>query len=502
MITSPPASDLDRAMALLAQDKTEEAVQLTAKVAGAPGASHQALAAHSQVLKVLRRHEEALVFDRQAIDRFPRSPVAWHNLAATLGDMGRGDESRAAVERGMSIGLDGPQSWSVYARALMSVGEHDLAEKAYVEARRRAPADVRLSAEYANYVWMRRGDLSLAQQAMDTAFHAGAPPGEPLLTKAKLFEAAGQPEKAAQLLMAGAASMPRDLALQLAAAQAAVEQGLLADAERLAKGAEVLAPRRPGVLNQLAIVYLATGRPALALDKARRGLALAPRNQSLLGWAATAARMVGAPLYAQLYDYDRLVATYDIDTPEGWPSLEAYLADLSATLKRLHVYTQHPSNQSVWGGAQTMQNLVGSSEPAIRAFFAAIDAPIRKHMAQLGQGDDPHRARNTGDYRVEGAWSVFLKPGGFHKDHFHSEGWLSSAFYVETPDAALDREDRQGWLRFGQPPIRTQPPIAADHYVRPKPGRLALFPSYMWHGTVPFTTNETRLTMAFDAVPA
>ncbi len=115
---------------------------------------------------------------------------------------------------------------------------------------------------------MRRGDLSLAQQAMDTAFHAGAPPGEPLLTKAKLFEAAGQPEKAAQLLMAGAASMPRDLALQLAAAQAAVEQGLLADAERLAKGAEVLAPRQPGVLNQLAIVYLATGRPALALDKA------------------------------------------------------------------------------------------------------------------------------------------------------------------------------------------------------------------------------------------
>jgi hypothetical protein len=72
---------------------------------------------------------------------------------------------------------------------------------------------------------------------------------------------------------------------------------------------------------------------------------------------------------------------------------------------------------------------------------------------------------------------------------------------VETPDVALDREDREGWLRFGQPPIATVPPLLADHYVRPKPGRLALFPSYMWHGTVPFTTDEKRLTIAFDLVP-
>ena len=31
--------------------------------------------------------------------------------------------------------------------------------------------------------------------------------------------------------------------------------------------------------------------------------------------------------------------------------------------------------------------------------------------------------------------------------------------------------------------------------------RLALFPSYMWHGTVPFTGAKPRLTFAFDLVP-
>ena len=170
---------LERATALLEQDKLDQAVVYSARAADMAGASHQALATHSQILKLLHRFPEALVYDQQAVDRFPRSGVAWHNLAATLGDMGRAAESKAAIERGFSLGLDGPHSWSVYARALMSLGEHEAAEKAYVEARRRAPADVRLAAEYANYVWMLRGDLKLAQSAMDTAFHAGAPPGEP-----------------------------------------------------------------------------------------------------------------------------------------------------------------------------------------------------------------------------------------------------------------------------------------------------------------------------------
>ena len=36
--------------------------------------------------------------------------------------------------------------------------------------------------------------------------------------------------------------------------------------------------------------------------------------------------------------------------------------------------------------------------------------------------------------------------------------------------------------------------------IEPKPGHLVLFPSWMWHGTVPFTQGE-RLTVAFDVRP-
>jgi hypothetical protein len=41
------------------------------------------------------------------------------------------------------------------------------------------------------------------------------------------------------------------------------------------------------------------------------------------------------------------------------------------------------------------------------------------------------------------------------------------------------------------------PPLAT---VEPKPGRLVLFPSFLFHGTRPFASGE-RLTIAFDLVP-
>jgi hypothetical protein len=37
--------------------------------------------------------------------------------------------------------------------------------------------------------------------------------------------------------------------------------------------------------------------------------------------------------------------------------------------------------------------------------------------------------------------------------------------------------------------------------VAPQPGRLVLFPSMLWHGTVPFSARAERLTIAFDVVP-
>ena len=55
---------------------------------------------------------------------------------------------------------------------------------------------------------------------------------------------------------------------------------------------------------------------------------------------------------------------------------------------------------------------------------------------------------------------------------------------------------------LAQPPFPTSPSLEPLRYEKPEPGKLVQYPTYMWHGTVPFTGDETRLTIAFDVVPA
>jgi len=47
----------------------------------------------------------------------------------------------------------------------------------------------------------------------------------------------------------------------------------------------------------------------------------------------------------------------------------------------------------------------------------------------------------------------------------------------------------------------TTPSLDAELSVRPEVGLLVLFPSYFWHGTLPFHSEQLRLTVAFDVVP-
>ncbi|MEO7635690.1 MAG: putative 2OG-Fe(II) oxygenase, partial [Sphingomicrobium sp.] len=95
-----------------------------------------------------------------------------------------------------------------------------------------------------------------------------------------------------------------------------------------------------------------------------------------------------------------------------------------------------------------------------------------------------------------GSWSVRLGHGGFHANHVHPAGWISSALYVALPHD-LGREEA-GYLTLGDPRAPEfeveMPPIRT---VEPRPGRLVLFPSYTFHGTRPFGEGE-RLTVAFD----
>jgi hypothetical protein len=76
-------------------------------------------------------------------------------------------------------------------------------------------------------------------------------------------------------------------------------------------------------------------------------------------------------------------------------------------------------------------------------------------------------------------------------------GWISSALYVALPPSPQLGAPPAGWIRFGAPPPELGLELPSYQDVEPRPGRLVLFPSTMWHRTLPFESGE-RLVVAFD----
>jgi len=228
-------------------------------------------------------------------------------------------------------------------------------------------------------------------------------------------------------------------------------------------------------------------------------LAQSPNNQFLLAMVVTLLREMGQP-YSHLYDYNNFVRAYDLSAPAGYPDMTAFNGALAKRLDEFHVYKKAPINQTLRTGTQTELDLSLIDDPVLKAFFNALEAPIKDYMSKLG-GDAAHplKRRNTNEYRISGAWSVRLRENGHHVNHVHPMGWLSSAYYVDVPPSVNDKS-RDGWIKFGEPDLDLEQ--EAEHFVQPVSGRLVLFPSYMWHGTIPFNGAETRLTLPFDVVPA
>ncbi len=492
----PAAELLTRLLA--SRGRAEEAIRVITPLTVAGGAP-AALSAHAEALRVLGRYDEAAAMIRESLAGPGAEPAFETQLAGVLLQAERYDEAEAAARRALAGGYRSLETLRALGGALEGLHRFDEAEAALREALTLEPHHPIVHRDLAQLVWRRTEDAGAAMAALDRSLAVRPFDGSLLVLKAKVLENAGDPSAGYAALSPVQGHEPPDAILELTASQVCIRL----DPERAlihADRAVSAAPEDPAIRAVAAEANLAVGRADEAARHAEAMLALRPGNQQGLALLAVAWRLAGDPRYRQLYDYDAFVKAYRLDTPEGWPTLEAWLADLARALDGMHGLKAHPIGQSLRQGSQTTQSLDHATDPAIRAFFDAIRSPISRYITDLGKGRDPLRSRATGGFRLNGSWSVRLRPGGHHIPHLHPNGWLSSAGYIQLPDAV--QKGREGWIGFGEPGVPTRPALLAEHWVRPEPGMLVLFPSYMWHGTVPFSGDQTRLTCAFDVVPA
>lgn len=452
----------------------------------------------AQVQRAQERHEQALASAAAALDYAPKMRGLRLNYAGALDRAGRPGEALEIYKRLVLEELDTPELALSCARGLFYAGAKQEAETLL---------------EKALEIWP------------SAALHGA-------LARMRILR--GEGEAATAPLEAAIAEHPQDLSLWLACADALHRGKLHVKALSLLDAAMRQAPDTPALLTAYAFVLDELDRPRDALTPLRRVAELSPgeraplrnmlstllrarraeealaiardllaadaHDQYLIAIEGTALRLLGDRRARVLYDYDRLVRSYDIAPPRGYFTIENLNAALADVLRRQHRVNAHPLDQVLQHGTQTGRTLLTSEDPALKGFLAAADEAVRDYISRLKPDlSDPVGARRTERYRYAGLWSTRLEDGGWLPNHVHDHGWISAAYIVSLIGAEKPKSGRPGWLKFGELP-RPTPACAAERFDAPVQGRLILYPSYFWHGVTPMEGPE-RLSLSFDVIP-
>ncbi|NNF49814.1 MAG: tetratricopeptide repeat protein [Woeseiaceae bacterium] len=443
------------------------------------------------------RWQEALELYEPLVAADSGDVVLRYGLATAILNLGRTEEAADLFDALIREGNEQAEIRFMRGRARLELNEVDAALEDLVASHVAQPSNFTLRALASTY-WMQRNERAF----LDLLEHSARVP-ELAVTTAEIFRQSGDPQKALDVL-AGAREVARLPAEGWSvAATAHVDLGEAREAEAAARACLDDNPADRLIIGSLLTSLLMQGKAEEAMPIIRRMRESEPDGQHWIAYEATALRLMGSERYRELVDLDRFVRPYELPVPDGFETIEDFNAAFLEALEPWHQYETHPLDQSLRDGSQTPRDLTTIDDPVIQAFYRALDVPIRQYMADVGSGDDhPLTARNTGDYRIAGAWSVRLHGGGRHVNHVHPEGWISSAYYVAVPDEARNDAEHAGCIKFAEPPFATVPPTPPEKWIRPRAGVLVLFPSFLWHGTQPIHDGSVRVTAPFDAVPA
>ena len=484
--TGQPASALDIAAPWCNSGKVDEELS----------------ALHVAAYAALGRQGEAVAFYRRLVALAPESTVAAHALSVALNAADQPEEGERVVRETLGRGRPTAALHHTHARSLMTLERFEQAEQALRECIRLAPRLAEAHNSLAQLIWMRTGNMIEATRVLDQVLEKYQHDDALWATKAALLQGAGDARGGYACLAQRAARPQAPPALLIRAGLAALEFEP-STALTLAEQAIRAQPSNPTARKLLCAASLGVGDGAAALAECANLLKAAPDDQYLVAMQTTALRLLNDPRYEAFCDYGNMVMSQILETPPGWPDLASFLADLAAHLTALHSPHGHPLlYQSLRRGTETTQDLSRSQDPVIQALFQSFAAPIARYRDHIGEGKDALRRRNRGASRFNGSWSVRLHNAGYHTNHVHPRGWISSACYIQLPDSMRAGRTAEGILSFGAPGMVTMPALNAELSVRPEVGLLVLFPSYFWHGTLPFQSDEPRLTVAFDVVAA
>ena len=457
------------------------------------------------VLNDQNRASEAERVLRQALaagSRDPRQVAALqHNLGVSLNLQHRSGEALELFDAAQIAVPDMPIVDYNRGNALQELGRLKDAADSYRRAIVRNPLDMTAHSDL-NQLLYRLGRDSEFLSSFDEAASLYPDMGQLPLAKGDFLFRADRYDEAIEAFERAARLMPGNVMPYDGLGLIHARLGRFDEAVKAHETALKMEPDNAHGWTNFAETLIRAGDPERARDAAERAMAIDPTHQTALGMWGLALRKLGDPFEEGLNDYQNLVRVFELSPPDGYSDMETFNGDLNRYLDGLHRDNREALDQTLRSGTQTLGDVFGRGHAPIEKLRARIDEAVRTYIAAMREdGTHPLFRRRTGEMQYSASWSSRLRDCGFHTNHVHPKGWISSCYYVALPDAVADAQGKQGWIKFGEPAFDAGFKDPIRRAVQPRPGTLVLFPSYMWHGTVPFRSEETRTTIAFDVVP-
>lgn len=495
MPASAQNSLIDQARAHLAAGRMTEAEAVCRDILREDETHAPALHLNALVLAQTGRLPEGAALLARSVGLAPDSVAARNDLGAMLIALGRPLEAEVEFRAALHLAPESAEARVNLGNALHAGGQLDAAEGVYREAVSRDGRHVRGLLSLGNLLGqLRRPAEAVEFLTAAVALAPGSAATQHFLGNA--LRDAGRTDEAA-------ASYRRALAIEPTHADASENlAGLLKAQDRLEEALALFrASGNPSARAQALDCELRLGRHAAFFAWLEGHAAEESTNLHSASLSAYASQQLGradphrfcpGPL-----QHVRLVDRYTDPADAG------FIRELIREATQLDAVWE-PRGVTTKRGFQTGGNLFDQVATSPDSAIARLQRDLideleryRSHLAPEGHVLATCWPKTP---RLRG-WFVRLLTGGHQHFHNHPFGWVSGCLYLQMPRSAPDGE---GAIEFGLaggefPRLSDQPAPTLLH--QPTPGQLALFPSSLYHRTIPFRSSEDRLCIAFDLLP-
>lgn len=424
-----------------------------------------------QAVRLLQsnRAADALTACREAVRHDPANATAQHLLAVALLQTGYPHQAVEPARRAVELSPRRAEFHAILGRALHALSH---IRDALEPFRRAAELSPRAAPAWCDLAAVLH-ELGEREQALAAYRHAlTLEPRHPTarFNFAILLREMGEPQRAIELL-----------------------RELLRDAPTTQRANTVLA----GYL-------LEAGEVDAAREHCRRALALDPRDLTAISFASIACLRGGEPAEARHWvDLERMVHVESLSLPPPHPSLDELNAALEAHILG-HPTLERDRPQNATRNGWHTDDLLRDANPGPMAVLAPlIDDAVARYLDALPRDPGhPYLRERPASWRLQ-AWAVVMEAQGHQLAHTHPGGWVSGVYYPRVPGHMQGGDGRDpGAIEFGRPlPALLGNASPLVRLLHPSEGTLVLFPSYLYHETVPFEAPSYRISIAFDAIP-